>query len=159
MKQWLSVYLLLAVLTGCAGNPVFRPQTPQAGNTMLYLYRPEASTPGVAKPLRLSYPEVFIDDRSVGVIPYNRYLPLEMKPGKHEIRVTGLTAQARDWEVRDIRRVVNVPAGQASFLRLGVEYNLQKMNLMQPRSQYHILLTPVREEDAIYEIRHIAPLK
>ena len=149
--------LVTAGIWGCAGNnPVFTPATPgNPGNAILYLYRPEASTPGVAKPLRFSYPEVFVDGRSVGVIPYDRYLALELAPGQHELRLTGLTAQAKDWEIRDIRRQVAVQRGQSHFLRFGVEYRLHDMNMLQPKSQYTILLTPVSSENAEYEIRHI----
>jgi hypothetical protein len=167
MKQIISGFLLavLASTLGCAGgsnggsnvanNPVFQPQQPLInGNTMLYLYRPAATTPGVAKPLFRSYPEVFIDDVSVGKITYNSYMPIELKPGKHQIRLTGLTANAMGWETRDIRQTVTVKAGQASFLRLKVEYDLHDMNLLQPKSKYLIHLGPVSADDAQYEIRH-----
>lgn len=156
MKTLLALALTSLLLAGCAGSrSAFQLQTPQvAGNAMLYLYRPEASTPGLAKPLRLSYPEVLVDGRSVGTIAYNSYLPIELQPGKHRIRLTGLTAQAKDWEPRDIDQVVTVRAHQNNFLRFRVDYNLREMNLLQPKSQYIILLTPVDEEDAQYEIRH-----
>ncbi len=152
---FLSGMCLVSVL-GCAGsNPVFRPQAPAlAGNTMLYLYRPEASTPGIAKPLRLSYPEVFVDGQPIGIIAYNRYMPIELKPGRHRMRLTGLTENAKDWEARDIEQDVTVEAGRNNYLRFRVEYNLREMSLGRPKSQYIILLTPVSERDAQYEIRN-----
>lgn len=157
VNAWLIC--LLFNISGCAGsggkNPVFQPQQPlAASNGMLYLYRPEATTPGIAKPLFRSYPEVFIDDRSVGTIAYNSYLAVELKPGKHKIRLTGLTTKARGWEVRDINQTVTVQAGQASFMRLKVEYDLHDMTWLHPESEYLIHLGPVSADDAQYEIRH-----
>ncbi|MCC7517171.1 MAG: hypothetical protein IT470_07525 [Pseudomonadales bacterium] len=154
---WSSVLLvLLAGVSACSSrNDVFTPETLTGNESVLYLYRPKASTPGLAKPLLLSYPEVFIDGRSMGVIPYNRRLALKLQPGQHELRLTGLTAQARGWEAHDIRRKITLPAGEASYLRLRVEYDLSRMNLGQPKAQYSIMLTPVREDDAVYEIRHV----
>ena len=156
---------LLTVLPGCGGNAlpntnVFKPTPLQSSsNGMLYIYRPEASTPGLAKPLRFSYPEVLIDNKSVGVIEYNRYLSVELKPGQHNIRLTGLTERAKDWETRDINQVVTISAGDSTFRRFKEEYNLDRMNLGQPKAQYKIFLTPVNEGDAIYEIRYTSPMK
>ncbi|MBP8030642.1 MAG: hypothetical protein KAY78_05685 [Pseudomonadales bacterium] len=162
-----SVAVLCAGLAGCAGNDnalpntnVFRPTPLQSSsNGMLYIYRPEASTPGVAKPLRFSYPEVLVDDRSVGVIEYNRYLSVELPPGQHKIRLTGLTEKAKDWETRDIYQVVTITPGDSTFRRFKIEFDLDNMNLFQPKSQYRIFLTPVDANDAIYEIRYTRPMK
>jgi hypothetical protein len=162
-----SVLLVSVALAGCTGTSgslpnsnVFKP-TPLHSNSngMLYIYRPEASTPGVAKPLRFSYPEVIVDDRSVGVIEYNSYVSVELKPGQHKIRLTGLTEKAKDWETRDINQVVTIAAGESTFRRFKVEFDLDNMNLFQPKSQYKIFLTPVNAGDAIYEIRYTKPMK
>jgi hypothetical protein len=126
---------------------------------MLYLYRPEASTPGPTKPLRFSYPEVLVDGKSVGIIEYNRYLSVELSPGEHTIRLTGLTEKAKGWESRDINRTFTVRSGESKFLRFKVEFDLNQMNIFQPTPQYKIFLTPVDESDAIYEIRHTEPAK
>ena len=158
---------LLAVLPGCGGTNntlpntnVFKPTPLQSSsNGMLYIYRPEASTPGVAKPLRFSYPEVLVDNKSVGVIEYNRYLSVELKPGQHNIRLTGLTERAKDWETRDINQVVTISAGDSTFRRFKVEYDVNNMMIFQPKAQYKIFLTPVDEGDAIYEIRYTSPMK
>ena len=164
-SNFILLSILLLSLLGCVNggnstNTVFQP-TPAytKGNAMLYLYRPAASSPGIAKPLRFSYPEVFIDGKSYGPIEYDRYMPIELTPGEHQIRLTGLTAKAKDWERRDIDRTIKVSKGESKFMRFRVEYNLAEMNLGQPKSQYSIFLTPVREEDAIYEIRKIKPMR
>ena len=151
---------LTATISGCGSNTVFKP-TPihTASGAMLYIYRPEAHTPGLAKPLRFSYPEVFVDGKSVGVIAYNRYLAVELAAGTHQIRLTGLTERAKSCEIRDINRKITLQAGESSFLRFRVEYDLSRMNLGQPRAQYSIFLTPVREDDAVYEIRKTTPMR
>ena len=160
------ILALLVALSGCGGTSalpntnVFKPTPLQSSsNGMLYIYRPEASTPGLAKPLRFSYPEVLVDNKSVGVIEYDRYISVELKPGQHNVRLTGLTEKAKGWETRDINQVVTIAAGESTFRRFKVEYDLDRMNLGQPKSQYKIFLTPVDEGDAIYEIRYTEPMK
>jgi hypothetical protein len=130
-----------------------------SSNGMLYIYRPEASTPGLAKPLRFSYPEVLVDDKSVGIIEYNRYLSVELPPGKHKVKLTGLTERAKDWEARDINQNVTVASGNKTFLRFRVDFDVDNMMIFQPKPQYKIFLTPVSENDAIYEIRYTTPMK
>lgn len=160
------ILTLLVALSGCGGTSalpntnVFKP-TPllSSSNGMLYIYRPEASTPGVAKPLRFSYPEVLVDNKSVGVIEYDRYISVELKPGQHNIRLTGLTEKAKDWETRDINQTVTIAAGESTFRRFKVEYDVNNMMIFQPKSQYKIFLTPVDEGDAIYEIRYTEAMK
>ena len=159
---------MLAMLASCGGTGsnalpntnVFKPTPLQSSsNGMLYIYRPEASTPGLAKPLRFSYPEVLVDNKSVGVIEYNRYLSVELKPGQHNVRLTGLTEKAKDWETRDINQVVTINAGDSTFRRFKVEYDVNNMMIFQPKAQYKIFLTPVDESDAIYEIRYTSSMK
>jgi hypothetical protein len=161
MRNYSQAVFLVAVtgVAGCSsGNAVFKPTPLQtAENAMVYLYRPEASSPGVAKPLRFSYPEVFVDDKSFGAIEYNRYLSMELPPGEHQLKLTGLTAGAKDWEIRDIKQKVSLSPGESKFMRFRVEYNTSQMNVGQPKAQYHILLIPLAEEEALYEIRHTTP--
>ena len=142
----ISISVLLASLAGCAGTSdaqpntnVFKPTPLQSSsNGMLYIYRPEASSPGLAKPLRFSYPEVIVDDRSVGVIEYDRYVSVELKPGQHKIRLTGLTEKAKDWETRDINQTVNIKAGESTYRRFKVEFDVNNMMILQPKPQYKI---------------------
>ena len=153
--------LTLLLLAGCMHqNPTFTPAvSANEVAAVVHLYRPEATTPGLAKPLRYSRPEIFVDDAPVGVVGYNEYLSFTVMPGKHTIRVTGLTPNARDWELRDINRTFTANAGETLYLRLKVEYNLKEMNLFQPKPSYIYFLTPVSANDAQYEIRHVSPVK
>ena len=145
---------LLFSSAACANRDYFDP-TPIAvdGNAMVYLYRPKATTPGLAKPLRMSYPEIMVNGESRGFLKYNRYLPVEVSPGEHEFLVTGLTREAR-WEPRDLSYKLKTEPGKSYFLRLRVEYDTDKMSLGSFKGQYIINFHPVSETDAVYEIRH-----
>lgn len=163
----LVIPVLLTGLCGCAGagdalpnTNVFKPTPLQSSsNGMLYIYRPEPTTPGLAKPLRFSYPEVLVDEKSVGVIEYDRYISVELPPGQHKIRLTGLTEKARDWEARDIIQIVNIKAGDSAYRRFKVEFDVNNMMIFQPKPEYKIFLTPVDAGDAVYEIRYTSPMK
>jgi hypothetical protein len=146
--------LLLLPAAVCANSDYFQP-TPIAveGNAMVYVYRPAATNPGFAKPLRRSYPEIMVDGESAGFLKYNRYLAVEVAPGEREFLVTGLTREAR-WEPRDRRYKLKVEAGESYFLRLRVEYDTDKMSLGSFKGQYIINFHPVSGDDAVYEIRH-----
>jgi len=150
----LSVFLALA---GCSSSPgYFEPQQPSKNFSMLYLYRPKADTPGL-QPLRLSYPDIQIDGNSVGPLKFNTYMGLGLTPGKHHIRVTGLSKKA-DWEPRDIEQDFSISAGEIKYLKLDVQFNLREMNVGQPVPNYSIFLTPMRSEDALYQIRDTSPI-
>jgi hypothetical protein len=153
------IALVVLLLSACQSrNEMFEPSvTADSSNAVVHLYRPEASTPGLAKPLRFSWPEVLVDDKPVGVIKYNEYISFRVAPGTHRIRVTGLTANARDWELRDIKQEFRARAGSTNYLRLKVEYRLSDMNVFQPKPSYQYWLTQVSEDDAIYEIRKVSP--
>jgi hypothetical protein len=161
------ISVLLTGLVGCADTSPSLPNTnafkptplQSSSHGMLYIYRPEPSTPGLAKPLRFSYPEVLVDDKSVGIIEYDRYIAVELEPGQHSIRLTGLTERAKDWETRDINQVVTISAGDSTFRRFKVEYDVNNMMIFQPQAQYKIFLTPVDQGDAVYEIRYTSPAK
>ena len=150
-------YLLLPLvllLAGCPNTDYFDP-TPKAstGKAMVYLYRPEATNPGLAKPYRLSYPEIMVDGNSAGFLKYNRYLAVEVEPGEREFLVTGLTPDAR-WEPKDISYKLTTEAGKNYYMRLIVEFNTDKMTLGSFKNQYIFSFHPVPETDAVYEIRH-----
>ena len=144
--------LLSSLLCACASPGYFEP-TPiaQPGNAMVYLYRPAASNPGM-KPLYLSYPEVMVDGTSHGFLKYSHYLAIELPPGKHEFRLTGLTKEAK-WEPRDVDYSIDLKPGEKVFLDFKVEYNTAEMNLLEPGPKYIIRLNRVPESQAVYEIR------
>lgn len=126
-------------------------------NTVFYIYRPAATTPGLMKPLKYDYPDILIDGKSIGVLKYDEYLVTELTPGAHNITITGLTSAAKGWAERDIEQVIPANQGKQVFMKLRVEYDLDDMNLGQPGAKYTIQLIPVDAENAKYEIRNTSP--
>lgn len=149
--------ILPLLLAGCSSPAYFQAVQPaNQQNAVLYLYRPEASNPGLMQPLRFDYPEVFIDGQSIGMLKFNQYRHVELAPGAHSVRITGLSPAAK-WEPRDIEQKVTLSPAQIKYLKLNVQYNLNEMVIGQPSPSYSIHLTPMRSEDALYEIRHTTP--
>ena len=145
----------LLLSAACSSSPgYFEPAQPASNEALVYFYRPKADNPGM-QPLRGSYPDVQIDGRSVGQLKFNSHFVVSLAPGSHEVRITGLS-KAADWEPRDIEQRVNVKAGEVKYLKLDVRFNLSEMNLGQPKPSYLIYLTPMRTDDARYEIRDTA---
>ncbi|WP_405118138.1 hypothetical protein [Pseudomonas leptonychotis] len=76
----LRLLLLVPLLmTGCSTPKYFeavQPSSPQ--RAVLYLYRPQASNPGLMQPLRYDYPEVFIDGQSIGMLKFNSHQHIEL---------------------------------------------------------------------------------
>ena len=122
-------------------------------NTVLYVYRPAASSPGLMKPLKFDYPDVLIDGKSIGVLKYDEYIVTELTPGEHKITITGLTTAASGWADRNIEQVIPASQNKQVFMKLQVEYDIQDMSLLQPGAKYSIRLMPVDFENAQYEIR------
>lgn len=152
----LALPFVLALLAGCAGPGHFEAVPPGSpSQAVLYLYRPAADNPG-REPLRFSYPDVLIDEQSVGTLKFNAYRRVELAPGTHQIRVTGLT-RAASWEPRDIKQSFSVAPGEIKYLKLDVRFNLNEMMLGNPGPSYLIRLTPMRADDAVYEIRETSP--
>lgn len=123
-------------------------------NTVLYIYRPAATNPGLMKPLKFDYPDILIDGKSIGALKYDQYLVTELTPGPHTITVTGLTTTAKGWADRDIEQAIPMNQGKQAFMKLQVEYDIDDMNLVQPGAKYIINLMPVDGENAKYEIRN-----
>lgn len=150
----LCLPLLLCACSGPGYFEAVQPSSPQ--RAVLYLYRPEASNPGLMQPLRFDYPEVFIDGQSIGPLEFNKYRYVELAAGQHSVLITGLSRGAK-WEPRDIQQKVTLGPAQVKYLKLDVQYNINEMMLTQPKPSYSIYLTPMRNEDAVYEIRHTKP--
>lgn len=156
MRRSPALLPLLLSLAGCASPGYFEAVPPSSPDqAVVYLFRPEADNPG-RQPLRFSYPDVLIDEQSVGILPFNTYRRIELPPGRHSIRITGLTRQAK-WEPRDVRQNFSVAPGEVKYLKLDVRFNLSEMNLGQPGPSYLIHLRPMRPDDAVYEIRSTEP--
>lgn len=144
---------LLVVLGACQNTDYFDPSpTAQPGKALVYVYRPAANNPG-KKPLRLSYPEVMVDGQSMGFLKYNKYLALELEPGKQEFVITGLTKDSK-WEPKDRKYTLNVEADKSYFMRFSVEFDTARMSLGSFTGQYIITFHPVDQSEAVYEIRH-----
>ena len=156
MHRKFALWAVLLVLSGCAGPGYFEaipPSSPE--QSVVYLYRPEADNPG-RQPLRFSYPDVLIDEQSVGTLHFNSYRRIELAPGRHNLRITGLTRQAK-WEPRDIKQQFSVAPGEVKYLKLDVRFNLSEMNLGSMGPSYLIHVRPMRADDAVYEIRNTEP--
>ncbi|HSC84975.1 MAG TPA: DUF2846 domain-containing protein [Pseudomonas sp.] len=148
--------LILSLLAGCTGPGYFEAlpaSSPELAT--LYLYRPEADNPG-RQPLRFSYPDVLIDEQSVGTLQFNSHRRVELQPGRHTLRITGLSRQA-SWEPRDIKQNFTVAAGEIKYIKLDVRFNMSEMTLGSYGPSYLIHLRPMRPDDAIYEIRNTEP--
>jgi hypothetical protein len=156
MRRLLNLPLVFLLLTGCTGPGYFEPVPPSSPeNATLYLFRPEADNPG-RQPLRFAYPDLLIDEQSVGTLKFNSYRRVELAPGRHSLRVTGLTREA-NWEPRDIMQTFSIAAGEIKYLKLDVRFNLSEMTLGRPGPSYLIQVRPMRADDAVYEIRNTQP--
>jgi hypothetical protein len=146
-------------MNGCAPSVgQFAAEVPSSPeNSVLYIYRPEPTQPGLMKPLRFDYPEVLVDGASIGVLRYDEYLAVELTPGPHTLTVTGLTAASSGWAARDIVRDLPANRDKQVFMKLRVEYDTREMTIDQLSPKYTIQLTPVDADDAIYEIRNTSP--
>ena len=144
----------LFLLAACSSAPsYFQPSQPSAPDRgLVYLYRPEASNPGL-QPLSRSAPVVMIDGRSVGLLGFNQYFPVELAAGKHSILITGRVAPA-DWEIADIQQQFSIAPGEVKYLKLDVQYQLDDMGIGDSSAKYQIFLTPMDSSTALDEIRN-----
>jgi hypothetical protein len=157
MKLLVIASLILGLLTGCAGYKDFEnTQLSNPGNALLYVYRTKADNPG-RQPLAHSYPEVFANGKSLGLLEHRTYLVKELPPGTYQLKFTGLTNAAR-WKQRDIESQITLAPGETRYLKLRVDFDLNQMNIGQPGPKYRIFATPVSVNDAQYEIRETKPM-
>ena len=159
MASHLVSGILILVLSGCAQTVGhFTPAVASSpNNTIFYIYRPAATSLGLMKPLKYDYPDILIDGKSIGVLKYNKYLVAELTPGAHNITITGLTAASSGWAKRDIEQVIPASQSKQVFMKLRVEYDVNKMTLDHPGSKYIINLLSVDGENAKNEIRNTTP--
>ena len=161
LPRYLLVSTLLLLTAACTQTVGHFTPTVAANpdNTVFYLYRPAATTPGLMKPLKYDYPDVLVDGKSIGVLKYDEYLVTELPPGPHTVTITGLTTAASGWAERDIERAIPQSAGKQVFMKLQVEYNLDEMHLGQTGAKSLINLLPVDAADAPYENRNTTRAK
>lgn len=154
IRQRLSALLCLPLLlSACAGAGTaghFQAQQPAADSSLLYLYRPTADNPGL-QPLRFAYPDIQLDGRSIGQLPFNSHFAAGLSPGQHKIRITGLSQKA-NWELPDIEQSFSVSAGEVKYLKLDVRHSYE-MDVGQSTPDYQVFLTPMGASDALQEIR------
>jgi len=142
------------LLAACASTPnYFQPSAPSAADRgLVYLYRPEASNPGM-QPLRFSYPVIMVDGRSVGILEFDKYFPVELAAGQHSILVTGGVAPAKWENLPDIQQQFTLAPGEVKYLKLDVQFQLDDMTIGDSSAKYSIFLTPMDSDSAIPEIR------
>lgn len=153
MNYLKPLLLCLAVITSaCSGPTYFEPLTPRSDNeAVLYIYRPATDYVGM-QPLRFSYPDLVLNEKSIGVLEYNEHRSVHLTPGEYSLTATGLSKISK-WEPKDKDLTFSIAAGEVKYVKLNIRYDLSKMNLGQPGAKYLIHLTPIDAEEAIYEIR------
>ena len=150
----LFLFSCLCLLAACSSTPnYFQPNQPSAPDRgLVYLYRPAAPNPGL-QPLRQSAPVVMVDGRSVGLLGFEQYFPIELAAGQHSILITGRVAPA-DWEIADIEQQFSLAPGEVKYLKLDVQFRLDDMAFGDASAKYQIFLTPMNSNTALDEIRH-----
>ena len=146
--------MIAFVLSGCGTHYGFKYVKPEIeNNAVVYIYRPEAPNPG-KQPLGWKYPEVFIDGKSQGVLKLEKYLVVELAPGTHEVLFTGLSEKA-NWKERDLKRTFSVHHTEQKYLKFQVRYDPKTLGLLE-KTKYQLFLTPMKHDDAIYEINTLS---
>ncbi|MCY7296650.1 hypothetical protein [Alteromonas sp. a30] len=74
-------FVLFSVLTGCANGPLFTKVTPEANESIFYVYRSfDINTVG-------EWPSVHLNGKPLAVLPEESYSFARLKPGKHNIQI------------------------------------------------------------------------
>lgn len=94
-----------------------------------------------------------VDGKSVGILEFNKHLPVELSAGKHSMLVTGLVSPA-EWEIADIQEAFSLAPGEVKYLKLDVQFNLDEMALGESSAKYSVFLTPMESATAVSEIRN-----
>ena len=151
-KMKVSLCCFIIFLSACAGPGYFEPIQPvDDSEAVLYIYRPRADNPGL-QPLRLSYPDLLINENNIGPLSFNKHRAVRLSPGEHTLKATGLTKKSR-WKPKDKELTFTIKPGEIKYIKLSVKFDTSKMNLGQHGAKYLIHLTPMAAEAAIYEIR------
>jgi hypothetical protein len=127
-RTLVALSLFVGFMNGCSAKPdePFLPEpVSEAGNARVYVYWPPQGWREKAG----SSLEVQVDGVPVGLLEYKTYIPLEVRAGVHEFRVTG-EAQSADWEAEwegeDKFFETRLKPGEIKFVRLLIKYDQQK---------------------------------
>ncbi|RLA01898.1 MAG: hypothetical protein DRQ42_02080 [Gammaproteobacteria bacterium] len=150
-KLFILFIAIVISSTACSGPKYFEAVQPTDDNSILYVYRSKVK--GVLfQPLSSSYPDLILDGESVDVLKANTHRAIPIKPGKHHLRVTGLTKKAK-WDQKDKELSFKIKPGEIKYLKINVQYDIDEINHVSTMNKRAIYITPVDAEDAIYEIR------
>lgn len=102
---------LLLFLSGCsASGPRYQStQLTSQSNGLIYIYRPAQFVNGGG------YPEILINNESIGPLKNGGYLYAEVSPGRYHVRSKG---NVMHWLLPDQSTVIDVRSGETVYLRL-----------------------------------------
>lgn len=140
-------------LIACGSKPFSYVKPEVKHNAIVYIYRPDAKNPGW-QPLSRKYPEVWLDGKSLGVLKHNRYIAIELEPGVHNLKFTGLTSEA-NWNMPELKRKFSVRHAEQKYFRFLIQYDPKTLGVLE-RTKYLQFLTPMSHDKAIYEIRELS---
>jgi hypothetical protein len=150
----LAVCVLSVLLSACGAGQAARgkdyrpPVLSDSGKSLLVIYRPAQSWRAKAG----AWPEVFVDDRSLGILRYKGYITAEVEPGAQRLRLTGLTSASRSWDFRDRDLALSLKPGETYYYEVVVVYDENSNVLGKPGMDYTLQAFPTREEDAKYKL-------
>jgi len=111
MKKFYLSVLSLILLSGCsASGPMYKPSEISSDkNAMIYVYRPSQFVNGGG------YPEIKINNKSIGPLKNGGYLYKEVEAGKYTVLSEG---NIMNWNFPDINVPVILKQGETAYLRL-----------------------------------------
>ena len=149
--KYLFVLLLCPMLASCgAGGPKFTNSQPPAGKGRVVVYR-VPSTPGGRAA------NVILDGSLAGRMKMKGYLPLDVKPGWHVVRIT-FDESSTFGDVTPASQQVHVREGGKAFLRYSTqaEYGtgpgMMIGTVMMPDYTMHGILSHRSETEALREV-------
>jgi hypothetical protein len=156
-RTLVALSLFVGFMNGCSAKPdePFLPEpVSEAGNARVYVYWPPQGWREKAG----SSLEVQVDGVPVGLLEYKTYIPLEVRAGVHEFRVTG-EAQSADWEAEwegeDKFFETRLKPGEIKFVRLLIKYDQQKNTWTNPGMEYVVQFLPRSAATARMELAEL----
>ena len=148
------VALLSFSLSGCGSEPVGSgfnyalPQLQNSDNALLVIYRPGQNMRASSG----AYPEIFVDDESIGIIGYNDCLTQEVPPAASRLVFTGRSDRARQWHFRDRKLPLNLEAGQTYYFKVLVNFDGSANIFDNPETDQRLQVMPIHAKTARYEL-------